>query len=198
VWSLRDLQVVCGTMGMPTATVKLRGPDGMARVASAVGSGPVDASYKAIDSLVRVDAALLDYSVSSVTAGIEALATTRVRCEGSRFRVEGREARKTGGWAAVHSGWIACTGPTQLQPFTATLQVSIRPAGRHKREALVTNAQEITTARTFAGQGSDEDIVVSSARAYVSALNKMITFLSAAESAASIDADANAPMPVAA
>ena len=28
---------------------------------------------------VRVDAALIDYSVSSVTAGIEALATTRVR-----------------------------------------------------------------------------------------------------------------------
>ena len=79
VWSLMDLQVVCGTMGMPTATVKLRGPDGMARISSAVGTGPVDASYKAIDSLVRVDAALVDYTVSAVTAGIEALATTRVR-----------------------------------------------------------------------------------------------------------------------
>jgi 2-isopropylmalate synthase len=78
-WSLEDLQVVCGTMGMPTATVKLRGPDGVARVSSAVGTGPVDAAYKAVDSLVAVPAALVDYSVNSVTEGIEALATTRVR-----------------------------------------------------------------------------------------------------------------------
>ncbi len=40
--------------------------------------GPVDAAYKAIDSLVRVEAELLDYSVNSVSEGIESLATTRV------------------------------------------------------------------------------------------------------------------------
>jgi len=40
-------------------------------------TGPVDAAYKAIDSLVRVDTELLDYTVSSVTEGINALATTR-------------------------------------------------------------------------------------------------------------------------
>lgn len=78
-WALLDLQVVCGTMGMPTATVKLRGPEGMPRLASAIGSGPVDAAYKAVDSVVRVPAVLEDYTVSSVTSGIEALATTRVR-----------------------------------------------------------------------------------------------------------------------
>lgn len=66
-------------MGMPTATVKLCGPDGMMRICSAVGTGPVDAAYKAVDSLVRVNAELVDYSVNSVTAGIEALAITRVR-----------------------------------------------------------------------------------------------------------------------
>ncbi len=35
------------------------------------------------------------------------------------------------------------------------------------------------TQRSFSGSGSDEDIVVSSARAYVSALNKMISYISA-------------------
>ncbi|KAI8468616.1 MAG: 2-isopropylmalate synthase [Monoraphidium minutum] len=78
VWELIDLQVVCGTMGMPTATVQMRGPDKIARIGVGVGTGPVDAAYKAIDSLVRVDAELLDYTVSSVTEGINALATTRV------------------------------------------------------------------------------------------------------------------------
>ena len=41
-------------------------------------AGPVDAAYKAVDSLVRVDASLVDYGVNSVTEGIEALAHTRV------------------------------------------------------------------------------------------------------------------------
>ncbi len=48
------VQVVCGTMGLPTATVRMRGPDGIARTSTGMGSGPVDAAYKAIDSLVRV------------------------------------------------------------------------------------------------------------------------------------------------
>lgn len=78
-WTLEDLQVVCGTMGMPTATLKLRGPDGMLRVRSAVGTGPVDAAYKAVDAMVAVPAQLVDYSITSVTEGIEALAATRVR-----------------------------------------------------------------------------------------------------------------------
>jgi 2-isopropylmalate synthase len=46
--------------------------------AAAAAAGPVDAAYKAIDGLVRVDAELVDYSVNSVTEGIQALATTRV------------------------------------------------------------------------------------------------------------------------
>lgn len=46
VWQLVDLQVVCGTMGLPTATVRLVGPDGLEKLASSIGTGPVDAAYK--------------------------------------------------------------------------------------------------------------------------------------------------------
>lgn len=46
VWQLVDLQVVCGTMELPTATVRLIGPDGLRHVASGIGTGPVDAAYK--------------------------------------------------------------------------------------------------------------------------------------------------------
>lgn len=48
------MQVVSGTMGVPTATVKMVGPDGITRLSTGMGTGPVDAAYKAIDSLVRV------------------------------------------------------------------------------------------------------------------------------------------------
>ncbi|KAK9818017.1 hypothetical protein WJX72_005722 [[Myrmecia] bisecta] len=142
VHQLLDLQVVCGTMGIATATVKIRGPDGIVRVASGIGTGPVDAAYKAVDSLVRVQVKLVDYTVNSVTEGIEALATTRV---------------------------------------------VLRPAGKMANEAFVTSAQGGKYQRTFSGTGADEDIVVASARAYVSALNKMISFIST-RSAASVAA----------
>lgn len=35
------LQVVCGTMGLPTCTVQLKGPDSITRVAVGVGTGEV-------------------------------------------------------------------------------------------------------------------------------------------------------------
>ena len=35
------------------------------------------------------------------------------------------------------------------------------------------------TQRSFSGSGADEDIAVSSARAYVSAMNKMIPYITA-------------------
>jgi 2-isopropylmalate synthase len=71
---------------MPTATVRLRGPDGRVRTHAAVGTGPVDAAYKAIDALVQAPAELLEFSVRSVTEGIDALGEVTVRV---RALVEG-------------------------------------------------------------------------------------------------------------
>ena len=77
-WRLEKIQVGCGT-GMPTATVRLTGPDGETRTVAEVGTGPVDAVYKAIQSLVQVPATLLEYTVQSVTEGIDALGEVSVR-----------------------------------------------------------------------------------------------------------------------
>ena len=77
--TLEGLQVACGTQGMATATVRLRGLDGRVRVHAAVGTGPVDAAYKAIDALIESPAELLEFSVRSVTEGIDALGEVSVR-----------------------------------------------------------------------------------------------------------------------
>ena len=77
-WKLDALQVGCGT-GMPTATVKLTGPDGETHTAAEVGTGPVDAVYKAVQQLVHVPCTLLEYTVQSVTEGIDALGEVSVR-----------------------------------------------------------------------------------------------------------------------
>lgn len=130
LWSLVGLQVASGISGIPTATVKLRGPDGVERYTACTGTGPVDAVYKAIDSITGVSVELASYQLSSVTEGIEALATTRVAI-----------APQIGG------------------PNDAP---SLQPQTGYSRN------------RKFTGSGSDTDIITSSARAYVSALNKLL------------------------
>jgi len=78
-WSLVNLQVVCGTTGLPTATVRLRDPDGKTHSHAAIGTGPVDATYKAIDAIVKMPVILLEFDVSAVTEGIDALGEVSVR-----------------------------------------------------------------------------------------------------------------------
>lgn len=81
IYAMEDIQVTCGRHGMPTATVCLRGPDGASVVHAAVGTGPVDAAYKAIDSVVKAPTTLVEYSVHAVTEGIDALGEVTVRLQ---------------------------------------------------------------------------------------------------------------------
>ncbi len=81
VYLLNGLQVTSGTMGMPTATVRLRGPDGIIHTVASIGTGPVDATYKAIDSIVNVPCTLLEFNIHSITEGIDALGEVTVRIQ---------------------------------------------------------------------------------------------------------------------
>ena len=81
VFSLDGMQVACGTMGLPTATVRLRGPDGKTHTQAVVGTGPVDATYKAIDQIVKVKANLLEFNIHAITEGIDALGEVTVRIQ---------------------------------------------------------------------------------------------------------------------
>lgn len=82
VYYLDGLQVTCGTIGMPTATVRLKGPDGKVHVHAAMGSGPVDAAYKAIDAIVKMPNTLLEFNIHAITEGIDALGEVTVRIKG--------------------------------------------------------------------------------------------------------------------
>ena len=126
IFTLDGLQVACGTMGMPTATVRLRDPEGNLHVQAAVGTGPVDAAYKAMDTIIQAPNSLLEFVIHAVTEGIDALGEVTVRIE----RSDGD------------------------QTFDAQ--------------------KEIEQSRTFGGYGADTDIIVASAKAYLSALNKLL------------------------
>jgi 2-isopropylmalate synthase len=73
------VQVSCGSNTQPTATVTLRTPDGEELTDAAIGTGPVDAVYKAINRVVNVPNELIEFSVQSVTGGIDALGEVTIR-----------------------------------------------------------------------------------------------------------------------
>ncbi|MEH2054948.1 MAG: 2-isopropylmalate synthase [Nostoc sp.] len=81
------VQVSCGSNAKPTATVTLRTPEGEELTDAAIGTGPVDAVYKAINRVVNVPNELIEFSVQSVTAGIDAIGevTIRLRYESKVF-----------------------------------------------------------------------------------------------------------------
>jgi 2-isopropylmalate synthase len=111
LFRLELVQVSCGDHSSPTATITLRTPDGKELSDAAIGTGPVDAVYKAINRVVNIPNQLTEYSVKSVTAGIDAMGEVTIRLK--------------------HEG------------------------------------------KTYSGYAANTDIIVASARAYVSALNRL-------------------------
>ncbi|MGD2040156.1 MAG: 2-isopropylmalate synthase [Anaerolineae bacterium] len=81
-YQLEEVQITCGTNSLPVAAVHLRGPGDGSRWATSFGNGPVDATFKAIDSLVQAPNELLEYSVQAMTEGVDALGKVSVRIQG--------------------------------------------------------------------------------------------------------------------
>ncbi|HEX9117591.1 MAG TPA: 2-isopropylmalate synthase [Anaerolineae bacterium] len=127
-WHLNHIQVSCGDHARPTATVSLTGPDGRVHEDAAIGAGPVDAVYEAINRVVGIPNTLSEFSIKAITEGIDAVGEVTIRIQ-------------------PHNG--AAEQVVNLQTGDAYV-------------------------RTFSGHGANTDIIVASARAYMSALNKMI------------------------
>jgi 2-isopropylmalate synthase len=67
--------------------VTLRTPEGEELTDAAIGTGPVDAVYRAVNRVVNIPNELIEFSVQSVTAGIDAIGevTIRIRHEEKVF-----------------------------------------------------------------------------------------------------------------
>jgi len=78
LWRIKTLQVNCGFPLIATATLVLIDPSGEEHIASTTGTGPIDASYKAADLIINEQLELLEFSVMSITRGIDALGEVSV------------------------------------------------------------------------------------------------------------------------
>jgi len=111
-YELEEIHVVSGSVALPTASVRVKTPTGMAQ-AAACGDGPVDAAYEAIRSAIGLAPKVDSYSIRAVTGGKEALG-----------------------------------------------------------EAVV---KIIDNKKTFMGRGVSTDIIEASAKAYINAINRLVT-----------------------
>ena len=86
---LVGLHAASGTRDAPVAAVELE-IEGTVHKATAQGDGPVDAAFKAINSLVDPNGTLLLYSVNAITSGTDAQGEVTVRLQDGNRIVNGQ------------------------------------------------------------------------------------------------------------
>jgi 2-isopropylmalate synthase len=81
LWEIVSLHISTATGALPTAAIALQKTDGTRVSEAAVGDGPIDALFKAIERITGVNATLKDYEVRSVTVGEDAQGEVSVEVE---------------------------------------------------------------------------------------------------------------------
>lgn len=88
-WKLEYLKIQTETGKQPFAEVRLRF-NGKTHEASSHGDGPIEASYKAIEKIVKSNAIVTHYGIESVTEGKDAQGGVVVKLQVSGKEVTGR------------------------------------------------------------------------------------------------------------
>ncbi len=130
-WKLESVNVTTGTNSTPTASIKLVGPDGEIHTGAETGSGPVDAIYRTIRAITKMEDVLTEYSVQSITEGIDAQGEVTIRIEVDDLIHTGRAADQdiliASARAYMNAVNRAVTGKVGAQPANAQM-----PAERRK------------------------------------------------------------------
>jgi len=98
-YHLEHVQVSCGNRSIPTATVRIQGPNGEVFCDASHGTGPVDAVYRAINRVIGEPNELIEFSVQAVTEGIDAVGRVTIRIQADE-PVNGIERRVFSGHGA--------------------------------------------------------------------------------------------------
>lgn len=91
IYSLETFQVNSGNNIIPTATIKIKKGDEVFQEA-AVGDGPVDAVFNAIDKITNISITVEDYSLKAVTKGRDAIGEVSVTGQVENSKITGRGA----------------------------------------------------------------------------------------------------------
>lgn len=126
-WEMLHLQVQCGNKLIPTAVVTLRNNQtGVEQTDSSIGTGPVDAIYKAINKIVQVENTLIEFLVQAVTEGIDANGDVTIRIEmpdsrGYSATAQGRLRRRLFSGRGVDTDIIVASAKAYMQALNKLL-----------------------------------------------------------------------------
>ncbi len=89
-YEVETMQIQYGTNSIPTATVRLTTPDNKTLQEACTGNGSVEALYAALDKLIAEELELVDYQITSVGRGKDALAQSHVQLLVNGEQMNGR------------------------------------------------------------------------------------------------------------
>ncbi len=89
-YRLDYLQTVSGSKSIPAAVIRLRKEDDSTIEEVAVGTGPIDAAYNAINKITGLSIGLDKYSINAVTQGRDALGEVQVKLSYQDRTITGR------------------------------------------------------------------------------------------------------------
>jgi 2-isopropylmalate synthase len=89
---LESLLTAAGTIVIPTATVSIRRPDEVLIQDAAIGDGPINAIFKAVEHVSGIAAELRAFAVRGVTAGKDAQGEISLELEVDDRIFRGRDA----------------------------------------------------------------------------------------------------------
>jgi 2-isopropylmalate synthase len=75
---------------IPTATIRMKNPEGKTVTDAACGDGPVDAIYNTIERVTGISARLTDYEIRAVTGGKDAQGEVSLALDIAGKTVRGR------------------------------------------------------------------------------------------------------------
>ena len=90
IYELSNIQVQYGTANIPTATVTAKNPEGETLHIATTGAGSVEAIFNTLELLVKGDVHILDYQVSSIGKGRDALGQAVVNLNFNGKQLTGR------------------------------------------------------------------------------------------------------------
>jgi len=157
-FELEEVQVTCGTSTLPVAAVRLQGPEEEAVWATCHGNGPVDATFKAIDSIINVPNELLEYSVEALTEGVDALAKVTVRIEGE-LPVGDTEERMTRVFLGRGADPDTIIASAKAYVFALNRLLAARRAGRRRQAITEEVRRDVDEMRARYGMAPASDVM---------------------------------------
>jgi 2-isopropylmalate synthase len=138
-YHLEQIQITAGNFSIPTATVRIRGPQGDIFCDADHGTGPVDAVYRAINRVIGEPNELIEFSIQAVTEGIDAVGRVTIRIQADEpVEENGFERRVFSGHGADTDILTAAAKAYMFalnRLIAARREARIEPAGDAAQEA---------------------------------------------------------------